>query len=65
VFALKHNNSAARDGFLEEFYQGFWEEIKDYLKKMLDSFHKGDLESERLNHGVISLITKVSDAITI
>jgi hypothetical protein len=40
VFALKHNSSAAPDGFLEEFYQGFWEEIKDYLKKMLDSFHK-------------------------
>jgi hypothetical protein len=29
---------------------------------MLDKFHSGQLDIEKLNHGVISLIPKVSDA---
>ena len=48
-----------------EFYQEFWEVIKEDLKEMLDAFHKGDLDIERLNHGVISLIPKIPDADTI
>jgi hypothetical protein len=32
---------------------------------MLDKFHSGNLDIERLNHGVITLIPKVPDAIVI
>jgi hypothetical protein len=59
---LKHDKAAGLDGFLAEFYQKFWEYIKNDLKEMLDKFHSGKLDIERLNHGVISLIPKVQDA---
>jgi hypothetical protein len=65
VFELKHNKAAGPHGFLAEFYQTFWETIKDDLKEMLDKFHSGNLDIERLNHGVITLIPKVPDAIVI
>jgi hypothetical protein len=55
---LKHDKAAGP----AEFYQKFWEEIKHDLKEMLDKFHSGHLDIERLNHGVISLIPKVPDA---
>jgi hypothetical protein len=56
---LKHDKAAGPDGFPAEFYQCFWEMIKYDLKEMLDKFHSGQLDIERLNHGVISLIPKV------
>jgi hypothetical protein len=65
VFELKHNKAAGPHGFPAEFYQTFWETIKDDLKEMLDKFHSGNLDIERLNHGVITLIPKVHDAIVI
>jgi hypothetical protein len=52
VFELKHNKVAGPDGFPAEFYQTFWETIKDDLKELLDKFHCGQLDIERLNHGV-------------
>jgi hypothetical protein len=36
VFELKHNKAAGPDGFLAEFYQAFWETIKEDLKVMLE-----------------------------
>jgi hypothetical protein len=59
---LKHDKAAGPDGLPAEFYQKFWEESKYDLKEMLDKFHSGKLDIERLNHGVISLIPKVPDA---
>jgi hypothetical protein len=59
---LKHDKAAGPDGFPAKFYQKFWDHIKDDLKEMLAKFHSGQLDIERLNHGVISLIPKVPDA---
>jgi hypothetical protein len=59
---LKHDKAARPNGFPAEFYQKFWDYIKDDLKEMLDKFHSGQLDIEILNHGVISLIPKVPDA---
>jgi hypothetical protein len=59
---LKHDKAAGPDGLPAEFYQKFWEKIKYDLKEMLNKFHSGQLDIERLNHGVISLIPKVPDA---
>jgi hypothetical protein len=56
---LKHDKAAGPDSFPAEFYQKFWDYIKYDLKEMLDKFHSGQLNIERLNHGVISLIPKV------
>jgi hypothetical protein len=38
---LKHDKSAGPDGFPAEFYQKFWDCIKNDLKEMLDKFHFG------------------------
>jgi hypothetical protein len=65
VFDMKHNKAAGPDGFPAEFYQVFWDTIKEDLKEMFDKFHDGNLDIERLDHGVITLVPKVPDALTI
>jgi hypothetical protein len=65
VFDMKHNKAAGPDGFPAKFYQVFWDTIKEDLKEMFDKFHDGNLDIERLNHGVITLVPKVSNALTI
>jgi hypothetical protein len=65
VFDLKHNKAAGLDGFPAEFYQCFWDVIKEDLKEMFDRFHEGNLDIERLHHGVITLVPKEPDALTI
>jgi hypothetical protein len=65
VFEMKHNKAAGPDGFPAEFYQVFWDVIKDDLKEMFDKFYDGNLDIERLNHGVITLVPKVPDALII
>jgi hypothetical protein len=59
------SRAAGPDGFPAEFYQTFWETIKDDLKELLDKFHCGQLDIERLNHEVITLIPKVPDVVVI
>lgn len=71
VFGLKHNKVAGPDGLPAEFYQDFCDVVKFNLKVIFnafrkkggifDAFHRGDLEIERLNHGIIALIPKVLD----
>jgi hypothetical protein len=65
VFEMKHNKAAGPDGFPAEFYQLFWDTIKEDLKETFDKFHDENLDIERLNHGVITLVLKVPDALTI
>lgn len=62
VFRLKHNKVAGPDGLPTEFYQEFWDVVKYDLKETFGAFYKGDLDIERLNHGIIGLIPKVLDA---
>lgn len=62
VFGLKHNKAAGLDGLPAEFYQKFWDVVKLDLKEMFDAFHRGELNIERLNHGIIALIPKVQGA---
>jgi hypothetical protein len=58
---VKHNKAAGPDGMPCELCQVFSDLIKGDLKDMLDAFHLGKLEIERLNHSVISLIPKVPE----
>jgi hypothetical protein len=44
-----------------EFYQVFWETIKNDLYAMFNDFHKGILPIERLNYGVVTLIPKIDN----
>jgi len=59
---MEHNKSLGPDGFLAEFYQIFWELIKDDLLAMFTDFNQGTLPLNRLNFGNIILLPKKNDA---
>jgi hypothetical protein len=54
VSDLKHNSAPGPDGLLAEFFQDFWDTIKNEI-----------LDIERLNYGLITLIPKVDNAMEI
>ena len=62
VFQMEHNKAPGPDGFPAEFYQVFWEVIKDDLMALFTDFHKEDLNLFILNFGIITLIPKVQEA---
>jgi len=59
---MEHNKSPSPDGFPVEFYQVFWELIKDDLLAMFTDFHQGTLPLNGLNFGNIILLRKKNDA---
>ena len=62
VFQMEHNKAPGPDGFLVEFYQVFWNLIKDDLMAFFTDFHKEDLNLYSLNFGIITLIPKIHEA---
>lgn len=65
IFQMEHNKAPGLDGFPAEFYQFFWNLIKDDLMALFMDFHKGELPLYSLNFGTIILLPKCSDAATI
>ena len=59
---MEHNKALGPDGFLVEFYQVFWNLIKDDLMALFTDFHKEDLNLYSLNFGIITLIPKIHEA---
>ena len=62
VFQMEHNKAPGLDGFPVEFYQVFWNVIKDDLMALFSDFHREDLNLYSLNFGIITLIPKIQDA---
>ena len=62
VFQMEHNKAPGPNGFPAEFYQVFWEVIKDDLMALFTDFHNEDLNLFSLNFGIITLIPKVQEA---
>ena len=62
VFQMEHNKAPGPDGFPVEFYQVFWNVIKDDLMALFSDFHREDLNLYSLNFGIITLIPKIQDA---
>ena len=62
VFLMEHNKAPGPDGFPAEFYQVFWNVIKDDLMALFSDFHREDLNLFSLNFGIVTLIPKVADA---
>jgi hypothetical protein len=65
VFSMEHNKAPGPDGFPVEFYQVFWEVIKDDLFALFVDFHQNSLSVHSLNFGVITLIPKKDNTIKI
>jgi hypothetical protein len=65
IFQMEHNKAPGPDGFPAEFYQVFWNVIKNDLLALFDAFHKGELPLFRLNFGHIILVPKSKDAMSI
>jgi hypothetical protein len=59
IFQMEHNKSPGLDGFPAEFYETFWETIKDDLLDLFRCLHAGQLELFHINFGEIILLPKV------
>ena len=62
IFDVEHNKAPGPNGFPAEFYQHFWELIKEDLMQMFHELHSGDLSLLSPNFGVITLVPKTQDA---
>jgi hypothetical protein len=62
VFQMEHNKAPGPDGFPAEFYQTFWDTIKEDLLEMVSVLHAGQLELFCLNFGEVILLPKVKEA---
>jgi hypothetical protein len=62
IFQMEHNKAPGPDGFPPEFYQVFWNLIKDDLMALFREFHQGELHLHSLNFGNIILLPKKDDA---
>jgi hypothetical protein len=59
---MEHNKAPGPDGFPAEFYQTFWDTIKDDLLEMFCVLHARQLELFCLNFGEVILLPKVKEA---
>jgi hypothetical protein len=59
---MEYNKTPGPDGFPAEFYQVFWELIKQDLMVLFQDFHKGNLQLYNLNFGTIILLPKCKEA---
>jgi hypothetical protein len=62
---MEHNKAPGADGFPAEFYQKFWEVIKEDLMTLFSQLHNGDLSLYKLNYGIITLLPKKENAVQI
>ena len=56
------NRAPGPDDIPAEFYQCCWDIVKSDIMRLIDSFHKGMLDVQRLNYGNITLLPKISGA---
>jgi len=62
IFQMEHNKAPGPDGFPSEFYQVFWNLIKDNLMALFTDFRQGSLPLICLNFGNIILLPKKTEA---
>jgi mannosylglycoprotein endo-beta-mannosidase len=65
IFQMEHNKAPGPDGFPAEFYQTFWEVIKEDLMALFVMLQTGELPLFKLNFGVITLLPKKENAVQI
>ena len=62
---MEHSKAPGPEGFPTEFYQAFWDLIKDDLMAMFVDFHNGILPLYSLNFGILTLLPKKDNAVQI
>jgi mannosylglycoprotein endo-beta-mannosidase len=62
---MEKNKAPGPDGFPAEFFQNFWDLIKDDLMDMFRSFFNAELPLFHLNYGTIILLPKKENAVQI
>ena len=62
VFSSYAEGAPSPDGFSFLFYQVFWDLIKVDLMNLIGVFEQGDLNLDRLNYAMITLIPKEPEA---
>jgi Reverse transcriptase (RNA-dependent DNA polymerase) len=65
VFHIQGDKAPGPDGLHVLFYQHFWNIIKDDLLNLFEAFHYASLDISKLNRGMVHLIPKKGDALTI
>jgi hypothetical protein len=65
MFGSYADGAPGPDGFPFLFYQTFWEVIKSDLMKLVNSFWENNLNLDRLNYAMITLLPKEPDAKTL
>jgi hypothetical protein len=63
IFEMKHNSAPGPDGFPAEFFQNFWDLIQVDILNLFKDFYVGNLNIERLNYGMVTLLPKVDNAV--
>jgi hypothetical protein len=62
---MEHNKALGPDGFPVEFYQVFWNLVKEDLMALFREFHRGNLPLYSLNFRTIILLLKYTESRTI
>ena len=62
IFDMEHNKAPGPDGFPIEFYQFFWDVVKQDLMSLFYEFYMGRLHIHSLNFVVITLLPKITNA---
>jgi len=62
VFSSYAEGAPGPDGFSFLFYQNFWDVIKKYFMNLVRAFENGELNMDRLNYAMITLVPKEPDA---
>jgi Reverse transcriptase (RNA-dependent DNA polymerase) len=65
IFEANGRKAPGPDGIPFSFYQTFWETINTDLFHIIKAFENHSLELSKINHTIITLIPKTSDANTI
>ena len=62
LFSMEPNKAPGPDNIPVEFYQHCWEVVKNDIMHLFVDFYNNELDVQRLNYGVITLLPKMSDA---